>query len=44
MITRIKHGIPFARNDRGCTVFYGPYDSPDENYNDWPAAEIHGSA
>lgn len=44
MITRIKHGIPFARNDRGSNVFYGPYNSPDENYNDWSAAEIHGSA
>lgn len=39
-MTRIKHGIPFAGNDRGPTVFYGPYDSPDENYNDWPAAVI----
>lgn len=34
----IKHAVPFAGNDRGPPVFYGPYDSPDENYNDWPAA------
>ncbi|KAL4964204.1 uncharacterized protein BDV14DRAFT_209516 [Aspergillus stella-maris] len=38
VISRVKHGIPFAENDRGNTVYYGPYATPDENYNDWPAA------
>ncbi|KAH8901377.1 FMN-linked oxidoreductase [Thozetella sp. PMI_491] len=37
VITRIQAGVPFAGNDRGESVNYGPYDSPDENYNDWPA-------
>ncbi|KAH8767476.1 hypothetical protein F5883DRAFT_671114 [Diaporthe sp. PMI_573] len=40
LISRIKHGIPFAGNDRDATVFYGPFNSPDENYNDWPSAMI----
>ncbi|RDW63059.1 uncharacterized protein DSM5745_10170 [Aspergillus mulundensis] len=40
VISRIKHGIPFAHNDRGSVVHYGPYRTPDENYNDWPAAVI----
>ncbi|KAI7773115.1 12-oxophytodienoate reductase [Diaporthe eres] len=44
LITRIKHVIPFARNDRGSSVFYGPYDKVDENYNDWPAAVIQQGA
>lgn len=34
------HGVPFAGNDRGNTVHYGPYQTVDENYNDWPAATI----
>ncbi|OJJ36097.1 hypothetical protein ASPWEDRAFT_111961 [Aspergillus wentii DTO 134E9] len=38
LITRIKNGLPFAVNDRGGMVNYGPYTTPDENYNDWPAA------
>jgi len=38
VITRIKKGIPFAKNDRGDSVYYGPYRTPDENYNDWPTA------
>ncbi|KAK1146952.1 hypothetical protein N8T08_002279 [Aspergillus melleus] len=33
-------GIPFAENDRGKTVNYGPYTKPDENYNDWPYASL----
>ncbi|KAK1621744.1 hypothetical protein BDP81DRAFT_400907 [Colletotrichum phormii] len=40
IVNRIRHGIAFAENDRGNTVFYGPYQTPDENYNDWPAARI----
>ncbi|KAL4956374.1 hypothetical protein BDW69DRAFT_192499 [Aspergillus filifer] len=36
----IKHGVPFTANDRGNTVYYGPYATPDENYNDWPAAAV----
>ncbi|KAI0131939.1 hypothetical protein BJ170DRAFT_679837 [Xylariales sp. AK1849] len=36
VITRIREGIPFATNDRGDVVYYGPYKSPNENYNDWP--------
>ncbi|WZH45741.1 uncharacterized protein QYS62_006809 [Fusarium acuminatum] len=40
VVTRIQHGIPLATNDRGPTVHYGAYKTPDENYNDWPAAKI----
>ncbi|RAH44903.1 FMN-linked oxidoreductase [Aspergillus brunneoviolaceus CBS 621.78] len=40
VISRIKNGIPFAQNDRGKNVHYGPYRAPDENYNDWPAASL----
>ncbi|KAI9147453.1 Aldolase-type TIM barrel [Paramyrothecium foliicola] len=40
VISRIKHGIPFAINDRGKNVNYGPFRDPNENYNDWPAAPI----
>ncbi|KAJ4288965.1 hypothetical protein N0V90_011307 [Kalmusia sp. IMI 367209] len=35
VITRIKRDIPFATNDRGAHVSYGPYKDPNENYNDW---------
>ncbi|KAF4964265.1 hypothetical protein FSARC_7819 [Fusarium sarcochroum] len=38
VVPRIAHGIPFAENDRGPTVYYGPGKTADENYNDWPAA------
>ncbi|RMJ07955.1 hypothetical protein CDV36_012442 [Fusarium kuroshium] len=38
LITRIKHGIPFATNTRGGHVNYGPYEDVNENYNDWPVA------
>lgn len=38
LITRIKKGIDFAVNDRGGKVNYGPYDTVDEGYNDWPTA------
>ncbi|CAG9993184.1 unnamed protein product [Clonostachys byssicola] len=38
LITRIKYGIPLAQNDRGDTVLYGPYTSPEQGYNDWPTA------
>lgn len=40
VISRIRHGIPFAQNDRGNAIFYGPYQTPDEGYNDWPAAAL----
>ncbi|GKZ21727.1 hypothetical protein AbraIFM66951_003797 [Aspergillus brasiliensis] len=40
VISRIRNGIPFAGNDRGGFVNYGPYKCPDENYNDWPHATI----
>lgn len=40
IISRIRHGVPFSENDRGNDVYYGPYQTPDENYNDWPAATI----
>ncbi|KAI1243823.1 hypothetical protein MGN70_013689 [Eutypa lata] len=40
VISRIQHGIPFAQNDRGNDIYYGPYETPDENYNDWPAATV----
>ncbi|KEF59305.1 uncharacterized protein A1O9_04149 [Exophiala aquamarina CBS 119918] len=38
VVTRIRKGVPFANNDRGDFVYYGPYRVPDENYNDWPVA------
>ncbi|KAK0625611.1 N-ethylmaleimide reductase [Lasiodiplodia hormozganensis] len=38
LITRIKKGIDFAVNDRGGKVNYGPYETVDEGYNDWPTA------
>ncbi|KAL2214448.1 FMN-linked oxidoreductase [Sarocladium strictum] len=38
VVPRLQKGIAFAENDRDSTVFYGPYETPDENYNDWPAA------
>ncbi|KAJ5578458.1 Aldolase-type TIM barrel [Penicillium hispanicum] len=37
-MTRVQNGIPLASNDRGGMVNYGPYQHPDENYNDWPRA------
>ncbi|KAL0933850.1 nadh:flavin oxidoreductase nadh oxidase [Colletotrichum truncatum] len=40
VVNRIRHGIAFAENDRGSNVFYGPYQTADENYNDWPAAMV----
>ncbi|KAE8411374.1 hypothetical protein BDV36DRAFT_288811 [Aspergillus pseudocaelatus] len=39
----IRKGIPFAGNDRGKTVNYGPVQYIDENYNDWPFAEQQSS-
>jgi 2,4-dienoyl-CoA reductase-like NADH-dependent reductase (Old Yellow Enzyme family) len=38
LISRVKNGIAFATNDRGIQVNYGPYDDPNENYNDWSSA------
>lgn len=40
VISRIRHGIPFAENDRSNAIFYGPYQTSDEDYNDWPAATL----
>ncbi|KAE8131452.1 hypothetical protein BDV38DRAFT_288698 [Aspergillus pseudotamarii] len=40
IISRIRHGIPLSGNTRDNTVHYGPYKTPDENYNDWPSAII----
>lgn len=37
LITRIAKKKPFAVNDRGGRVNYGPYQRVDEFYNDWPA-------
>ncbi|KAI2784240.1 FMN-linked oxidoreductase [Daldinia loculata] len=36
VITRISQKKPFAVNDRGGFVNYGPYRTVDEFYNDWP--------
>ncbi|KAF4332898.1 flavo nadh-dependent oxidoreductase [Fusarium beomiforme] len=41
LVRRIRHGLPLAKNDRGSGVYYGPGRTPDENYNDWPAASPH---
>ncbi|KAJ4381622.1 hypothetical protein N0V86_002986 [Didymella sp. IMI 355093] len=38
LVERIKKGVPFAENDRGGKVNYGPYGDVKENYNDWPTA------
>ncbi|KAF3762218.1 FMN-linked oxidoreductase [Cryphonectria parasitica EP155] len=40
LITRIRHGLPFATNNRGPAVYYTPnLENIDEGYNDWPFAE-----
>ncbi|KAL3491850.1 hypothetical protein BJX62DRAFT_236702 [Aspergillus germanicus] len=39
LITRIKHDIHFATNTRGGKVNYGPFQDPNENYNDWPTSQ-----
>ncbi|KAL2826133.1 hypothetical protein BDW59DRAFT_161259 [Aspergillus cavernicola] len=38
LVTRIKNGVPLAINDRGGDLYYGPYKTVDEGYNDWPCA------
>ncbi|KAF7595607.1 hypothetical protein BBP40_005355 [Aspergillus hancockii] len=38
LISRLKAGVAFSVNDRGGRVNYGPYNVPDENYNEWPKA------
>ncbi|KAK1538864.1 uncharacterized protein CCOS01_00178 [Colletotrichum costaricense] len=38
VIFRIQHSIPFAENNRGNNVHYGPFEEPNQNYNDWPIA------
>ncbi|KAH7014587.1 uncharacterized protein B0I36DRAFT_255799 [Microdochium trichocladiopsis] len=38
LVARIRHGVPLATNGRGSSVAYGPFETPDENYNDWPVA------
>lgn len=40
LVARVRDDIPLTTNDRGSSVAYGPYESPDENYNDWPAATV----
>ncbi|KAL4878001.1 hypothetical protein BJY04DRAFT_221575 [Aspergillus karnatakaensis] len=35
LISRIQQDVPFALNTRGGMVNYGPFEHPDENYNDW---------
>ncbi|GLA43675.1 hypothetical protein AnigIFM63309_001606 [Aspergillus niger] len=42
LISRIKKGVPFALNTRGGKVNYGPFQDPNENYNDWPSSEQEG--
>ncbi|GCB21346.1 N-ethylmaleimide reductase [Aspergillus awamori] len=42
LISRIKKGVPFALNTRGGKVNYGPFQDPNENYNDWPSFEQEG--
>lgn len=37
LISRIKKGAPLASNTRGGKVNYGPFQDPNENYNDWPS-------
>ncbi|KAJ4983948.1 hypothetical protein SVAN01_10569 [Stagonosporopsis vannaccii] len=38
LVERIRKNIPFAKNDRGGKVNYGPYKDVNEDYNDWLAA------
>lgn len=40
LVTRIRDELPLAENNRGGQVLYGPYKTPDHNYNDWPTANI----
>jgi 2,4-dienoyl-CoA reductase-like NADH-dependent reductase (Old Yellow Enzyme family) len=40
IITRIEHSVPFAVNDKGGKVNYGPFRTPDEYYTDWPTALV----
>ncbi|RDH27996.1 FMN-linked oxidoreductase [Aspergillus welwitschiae] len=42
LISRIQKGVPFALNTRGGKVNYGPFQDPNENYNDWPSFEQEG--
>ncbi|RDW84087.1 Aldolase-type TIM barrel [Aspergillus mulundensis] len=37
-VSRLKSGEAFAVNDRGGKVNYGPFETPDQDYNDWPRA------
>ncbi|KAL4904128.1 hypothetical protein BDW74DRAFT_168566 [Aspergillus multicolor] len=43
-VSRLKAGKDFAVNDRGKTVNYGPFESPDENYNNWLRATAAATA
>ena len=38
LVERIRKNVPFAVNDRGGKVNYGPFEDVNENYNDWPSA------
>ncbi|XRM43763.1 hypothetical protein ABZX51_006921 [Aspergillus tubingensis] len=44
LISRIKKGVPLASNTRGGKVNYGPFQDPNENYNDWPSFGREGEA
>ncbi|KAJ0122759.1 FMN-linked oxidoreductase [Diaporthe amygdali] len=36
LVTRIKNNLPFAVNDRGGHIYYGPFQDANGGYNDWP--------
>lgn len=40
LVSRVKNVIPLAGNNRGRRVNYGPYETVDEYYNDWPWAVV----
>ncbi|KAL5335198.1 hypothetical protein BJX70DRAFT_330905 [Aspergillus crustosus] len=39
LVSRIKENVPLAQNDRGGWVYYGPYETVEKGYNDWPVSE-----
>ncbi|KAG5658667.1 hypothetical protein KAF25_010848, partial [Fusarium avenaceum] len=38
LVPRIEQGMPFAQIEKGSAIYYGPGETPDQYYNDWPAA------
>ncbi|KAL4863516.1 hypothetical protein BDV12DRAFT_189608 [Aspergillus spectabilis] len=38
LISRLKENVPLADNDRGGWVYYGPYETVEQGYNDWPCS------